>query len=283
MNEIIEIVLFGYEGIQQAIAPVVGAALIGAASNGLGMIAQNSRARKQHNRQKELMGIQLKNQQELNKQGQALQMKTWQDTGYGAQMKMMKEAGLNPGLMYGMSGGGGQTTGSQGGGSAQGGNSHAPMDIGATVQMAKALSEINLNNKKANESDENAGKIAIDKAKIAQEIKNLQAGEKTEKERTALVKLQALFESSKIENMNRNTELIGKKITTEEAEAKLKEYEVGLNKLGIQKTDNKIFRFLTNQASKYGFDLGELIRNYLNRADENKDVGIFGKPNNNRN
>ena len=283
MNEIIEIVLFGYEGIQQAIAPVVGAALIGAASNGLGMIAQNSRARKQHNRQKELMGIQLKNQQELNKQGQALQMKTWQDTGYGAQMKMMKEAGLNPGLMYGMSGGGGQTTGSQGGGSAQGGNSHAPMDIGATVQMAKALSEINLNNKKANESDENAGKIAIDKAKIAQEIKNLQAGEKTEKERTALVKLQALFESSKIENMNRNTELIGKKITTEEAEAKLKEYEVGLNKLGIQKTDNKIFRFLTNQASKYGFDFGELVRNYLNRADENKDVGIFGKPNNNRN
>lgn len=283
MIEIIEIVLFGYGDIQQAIAPMVGAALIGAASGGLGMIGQNSRARKQHNRQKELMGIQLANQQQLNKQGQQLQMKTWQDTGYGAQMKMMKEAGLNPGLMYGMSGGGGQTTGSQGGGSAQGGNSHAPMDIGATVQMAKALSEINLNNKRGNELDANVDKIAIDKEKIAQEIKNLQAGEKTEKERTALVKLQALFESSKIENMKQNTELVGKKITTEEAEAKLKEYEVGLNKLGIQKTDNKIFRFLTNQASKYGFDLGSLIKNYLNRADENRDKGIYGEPNNNRN
>ena len=56
-------------------------------------------------------------------------------------MKMMKDAGLNPGLMYGMSGGGGQTTGSQGGGSAQGGNSHAPMDIGASVQAGLMLAQ----------------------------------------------------------------------------------------------------------------------------------------------
>ena len=137
----------------------IAAAGVGVAGGLLGMIGQGKRARKQHNRQKELMGIQFDNQQALNKQGHDLQMQMWKDTGYEAQMKMMKDAGLNPGLMYGMSGGGGQTTGSQGGGSAQGGNSHAPMDLGATVQMAKALSEINLNNKRANESDENADAI----------------------------------------------------------------------------------------------------------------------------
>ena len=114
----------------------------GLAGGVLGMIGQGKRAKKAHNRNKELMGMQFANQQALNKQGQELQMKTWNDTGYGAQMKMMKEAGLNPGLMYGMSGGGGQTTGSQGGGSASGNSSHAPMDIGASVQASLAAAQV---------------------------------------------------------------------------------------------------------------------------------------------
>lgn len=118
-----------------------GGMIGGLAGGALGMIGQGERARKQHERQKELMGIQFGNQQKLNEQGQALQMKTWQQTGYGAQMKMMKEAGLNPGLMYGMSGGGGQSTGSQGGGSAQSGNAAAPMDIGASVQAGLMLAQ----------------------------------------------------------------------------------------------------------------------------------------------
>jgi len=87
------------------------------------------------------MGIQFENQQALNQQGHELQMKAWRDTGYEAQMKMMKDAGLNPSLMYGMSGGGGQTTGSQGGGSASGNSSHAPMDIGASVQAGLMLAQ----------------------------------------------------------------------------------------------------------------------------------------------
>ena len=140
----------------------IGAAGAGLVGGALGMIGQGKRAKKQHNRQKELMGIQLGNQQTLNKQGQELQMKTWRETGYEAQMKMMKDAGLNPGLMYGMSGGGGQTIGSQGGGSAQGGNSHAPMDIGASVQaslaaaqVGKIVAETDLLKKKGKETDSN--------------------------------------------------------------------------------------------------------------------------------
>ena len=229
------------------------------------------------------------NKRTLNKQGQELQMKTWRDTGYSAQMQMMKEAGLNPGLMYGMSGGGGQTTGSQGGGSASGNSSHAPMDIGAVIQASLAGAQKGLidsqkrkTEAETNEINDRTDKIAVDKEKVVQEIENLKRVANTEKERTALVKLQGLFESSKIDNMKRNTELVGKKISESELEAELKRYEVGLNKLGIQKTDNKVFRFLTNLASKFGWDFGSLLKNYMERAEENKDKGIFGEPNNNR-
>jgi len=114
----------------------------GAAGGLLGMIGQNSRARKQHERQQELMGIQFKNQSQLNQQGHELQKKMWEDTNYPAQMKMMREAGLNPGLMYGMSGGGATTTGSQGGGSAASGNAAAPMDIGQALQAGMMKAQI---------------------------------------------------------------------------------------------------------------------------------------------
>lgn len=136
----------------------IGSAGVGLVGGALGMIGQGKRAKKQHNRQKELMGIQLGNQQALNKQGQELQMKTWRDTGYEAQMKMMKDAGLNPGLMYGMSGGGGQTVGSQGGGSAQGGNAAAPMDIGASVQAGLMMAQ--------------ASKLKAETEKIKEETKS---------------------------------------------------------------------------------------------------------------
>jgi len=147
-----------------------GGAVGGVAGGVLGMIGQNKRAKKQHNRQKELMGIQFGNQQELNKQGQKLQMKTWKDTGYGAQMEMMKEAGLNPGLMYGMSGGGGQTTGSQGGGSAQSGNSHAPMDIGASVQAGLMMAQAKKLNAETEEIKKKTDKVGQDISESEQRI-----------------------------------------------------------------------------------------------------------------
>ncbi len=157
-----------------------GGAIGGLGGGLLGMIGQNKRAEKQHKRQKELMGIQFANQQALNKQGQKLQMQSWRDTGYGAQMDMMKEAGLNPGLMYGMSGGGGQTTGSQGGGSAQSGNSHAPMDIGASVQAGLMMAQAKKLNAETDEikkkTEESDSRIAVNQQeadKKAQEIINI--------------------------------------------------------------------------------------------------------------
>lgn len=65
---------------------------------------------------------QAENMQEMNIRGQkemanfnrGQQMLMWNDTGYGAQIKQMQEAGLNPGLMYKGAGGGGQTNATPG-------------------------------------------------------------------------------------------------------------------------------------------------------------------------
>ena len=71
----------------------LGNAAIGQAGAILGMIGQNERARKQHNRQKELMGIQFQNQGKLNQQGSDLQYDMWKKTNAPAQVGILKEAG----------------------------------------------------------------------------------------------------------------------------------------------------------------------------------------------
>ncbi len=114
------------------------------AATGLNMISQGVQGNVQHKRNKELMGIQYGRQRNLNKQGQELQMDMWNKTNYGAQMDHIKKAGLNPSLMYGMSGGGGTTTGSQSGGAAASGNATRGnmgiegMMVGAQIELMKA-------------------------------------------------------------------------------------------------------------------------------------------------
>ena len=119
-----------------------------AISTGLGMLGGMFGSRSQYKNQKKLMAIQLRNQQMLNQQGHDLQMDMWNKTNYGAQVKHMEDAGINPGLLYGQSGAGGSTTGSQGGGSAASGNaaSFQAMDLQNALvgaQISKLISEKN--------------------------------------------------------------------------------------------------------------------------------------------
>jgi hypothetical protein len=88
----------------------IGTTIAGGAYNEYGNQRQNRQDRTN-------AMMQYQNQRKLNQQGNRLQMDMWNKTNYGAQVDHMKEAGLNPALMYGSAGQGG-TTGSQGGGSA---------------------------------------------------------------------------------------------------------------------------------------------------------------------
>ena len=143
--------------------PVTGQiaqAVVGAGMQGIQMGTQNQRNKKAYEQQVKLMGIQHKNQQDLNLQGYGLQKQMWDYTNYGNQMKHMKEAGLNPSLMYGMKGGGGVTTGSQGGGSAASGQAPAQpnTDMNAAMMgMQMRLMESQASNLDAKTKNEAGG------------------------------------------------------------------------------------------------------------------------------
>jgi len=113
-----------------------------AGSTLFGMLGANTNQKRQYGQSKRLMALQNKYQMGLNQQGHDLQMDMWNKTNYGAQMRHMKDAGLNPGLMYGMGGGGGTTTGSQGGGSQSMGGVEQQKNMGIEGAMAMAQMEL---------------------------------------------------------------------------------------------------------------------------------------------
>ena len=107
---------------------------------GLGIIENQLTGAQEYSRSKNLMGMQYNNQQELNRQGHEIQKNMWDYTNYGNQMAHMKEAGLNPALMYGQGGGGGTTAGGQGGGSAAMGQAPKSKNMGIEgIMTAKQM------------------------------------------------------------------------------------------------------------------------------------------------
>lgn len=108
---------------------------MGAAASGgiLGMAFGAMNDQRQYEQQKKLMADQEAASKRLKDYDQMNQYNMWLKTGAVGQMEQLKKAGLNPGLMYGMSGAGGATTGSPGGGSVGGGA--APSSGGENVAM----------------------------------------------------------------------------------------------------------------------------------------------------
>lgn len=158
----------------------------------IGMVGQRKREKRAMNNQKELMDIQHRNQQKLNQQGFDLQKRMWDETNYGAQMEHLKNAGLNPALMYGMSGGGGVTTGSQGGGSAAGGQAPAPQQMPAMdIQQAMMMkAQLDLMKAQANKTEAEADSIRGKEGTIgASQIQKLIAETSNEEQKNKLLKL----------------------------------------------------------------------------------------------
>jgi hypothetical protein len=152
---------------------------------GLGMMQGHQNERRNYRNEQNLANQQYGNQRMLNKQGHDLQMDMWNKTNYGAQVKHMIDAGLNPALMYGSAGQGG-TTGSQGGGSASKGNSQMnkgidpnAMLIGAQIENIKKDTQ-----KKEIERQNLAGETPEAKGRI----KNLNAKELETIQRTTNLK-----------------------------------------------------------------------------------------------
>jgi hypothetical protein len=117
------------------------------------MFGQNT----QMQNQQQLNQQQYQNQMNLNLQNQQIQQQNWDYTNYENQVKHMENAGLNVGLMYGGSGGGGATMGGGSGGSAQGGSAPQTMlgnigsqSIGMMLQAKNTQADIDLKEAQAN-------------------------------------------------------------------------------------------------------------------------------------
>lgn len=152
--------------------PAIGAAIIG---GGMGMI--NDFVSRGANRKD--AETQVKNQERLMDKSYQLQYDMWKKTNYGAQMQELKGAGLNPGLIYGMSGGGATTTGGGGGSAAMAApiNSKAMEGVGMGIQLElmKAQKE-NIEADTANKQASAEKTAGVDTGKVIAETDNLMQG-----------------------------------------------------------------------------------------------------------
>ena len=82
----------------QAAGGAIGT-IFGLANNWMQQGANAANIKRQVEAQKQLTDYNMKKQLEM-----------WEATGYEAQKKQVEKAGLNPGILYGGSGAGGQTT-----------------------------------------------------------------------------------------------------------------------------------------------------------------------------
>lgn len=97
---------FGQLGMQ------AGTGVLGAA---IGMALGNYNDRRQRMQQDKLWQMELKNRKEMTDYEMEKEYEMWLKTNYAGQKEQLQKAGLNPGLLYGMSGGGGVTTGTANG------------------------------------------------------------------------------------------------------------------------------------------------------------------------
>lgn len=78
-------------------------------NEGMGLLTQPLKNKQQLKQAGRLQELQIKGSKELTDYNTAKQLEMWKATSYPGQVAMMKEAGINPALLYGMGGAGGAT------------------------------------------------------------------------------------------------------------------------------------------------------------------------------
>lgn len=161
-----------------------GGSLLGSAiSEGIGQIMGMTSGKK-------MMKRQLENQMSLNEQMQQIAQENWDYTNYENQVKHMKNAGLNVGLMYGGTGGGGQSTASSGGSASM---ANVPvMDIaGKTAQLQAIASQTELNKAQAEKLRADTASTLGQAGTVGgAQVANLTQGVNESKAKTAMQEIQ---------------------------------------------------------------------------------------------
>lgn len=155
---------------------MVGGQLLGPA---FGIAMEGHNDRRQREQQAALQRMQMEGNKEMIKFQNEQAMEMWRNTNYGPQVEEMKKAGLNPALLYGMSGGGGATASSASGnvtsGNAQGVSNEAMQGMGMQLGMMDAQRKL-IEAQTENVKTDTIKKGGVDTKKVETEIANLTQG-----------------------------------------------------------------------------------------------------------
>lgn len=194
---------------------------------GMGLILGNINDKRQLRQQRKLQALGIEGTKELRDYENEKQLELWKKTNFSAQMEEAKKAGLNPGLLYGMGGAGGASTG---GGGASAGGGHAPTGGGETtalmeIGMQKQLMAANLELIKAQTQktqaeatktagvDTSLGETQI--KSLTQGIANQQAAEAFTKIQTELGEIQRTVQGKTMEDAVKLIQSAADKMTDE--------------------------------------------------------------------
>lgn len=272
----------------------------GLINSGMGLLLAGHNDKRQIKQQRKLQDLQIAGQKEMALFNYEQQMKLWNDTNYAAQKAQMEKAGLNPALMYGMSGGGGATTaaatGNVSGGNAPSGGGEVMGMMGLRLQSAQAeLIRAQAENLKADTEN----KRGIEREVAATSIDQMIQQTKSEKAKEALTKVQRDLADVEVtmkydgynyeldakryqlsESMERFNEMAMRNEITKENLAHLKEQVVNatiasrlhneLARAGINKTQEEIKQIATNIYAR----LRELDQTDRSLSQEDRNLAI---------
>lgn len=145
----------------------------GAGAQALGTLGGMALGKWQDKRQlkqaEKLQGLQLKGQEAMGKVNNKRSMELWNKTNAGAQVKHLKDAGLNVGLMYGSGGAGGATAGASAGsvGGQSAGSEQSSTGMG--MNMGRGLIEAKLAKSQIDLQDSQAAKNRADTVKTGED------------------------------------------------------------------------------------------------------------------
>lgn len=237
--------------------------LVGA---GMGLALEGHNDRRQLRQQGKLQQMQMQGNMAITDYNMNKQYEMWLKTNYQEQMRQMKMAGLNPGLMYGMGGGGGTTTGQATG---QVSGAEAPKGGGEVIaQQGLGIQSALLQAQKEN--------IQASTEKTKAETANLPLAGKEIQSRTANLDkqwdLMAIDEDLKNSTLNAQKSIIISEMRTkfEEMEIAVKQNKMTEEQLRAQvdlmkaqaakmAVDNGLTKAQTELAGKQGGKIDEEI------------------------